>query len=133
MNLDNRTAPEVGDWVSGTSLMDERFIGYVEQIDQNGLVKIHVTQCDHESAVGNSVKAWFTHIERLPESAPSEYEALRGLMDLALMTRDREWFQELASKLADSRMKAMAHAGMQAASGISGLNRRFPRRVNLDF
>ncbi|MCZ8516179.1 hypothetical protein O9H85_28060 [Paenibacillus filicis] len=136
MNLDNdnRQAPRIGDWVSGTSLMDERFIGYVEAIDKNGLVKIYVTQCDHDAAVGSSIRAWFTHIDRLPEHDPSDIETLRSLMDLALMTRDRAWFDELAAKLANR--KSEPSPSLQADHGtpgtFGGSNRLF-RRVNTDY
>lgn len=100
MNSVGRLVPQIGDWVSGTSLMDERFIGFVESIDLNGLVKVRVTQCDHRIAVGHSLRAWYDHIQPLPANERSETESLRSMVDLALMARDRSWFEELSAELA---------------------------------
>ncbi|GAB2690812.1 IDEAL domain-containing protein [Paenibacillus thermoaerophilus] len=89
-----------GDWVSGTSTQDEKLIGFVESVNDNGIVKIRVTQSDREDAVGTSVEAQSAKVKRMPDTAPSAAEELRSLIDLALATRDREWFEELSARLA---------------------------------
>lgn len=88
-----------GDWVSGTSPMDEKFIGYVESMNKNGGLKVWVTQCDLESTIGTSIDAVIAKVKKLPDSSPETHEELRGLIELALMTHDEEWFQVLSSKL----------------------------------
>jgi hypothetical protein len=90
---------QVSDWVSGTSVHDEKFIGYVEAIDLNGMVKVMVTQCDHAEAVGLLVGSSLTKLEKLGEYEPNEETPLRSLMDLALMTRDLAWFNDLVAEL----------------------------------
>ncbi|WP_282937777.1 hypothetical protein [Paenibacillus sp. RC67] len=89
---------KVSDWVSGTSAEDEKFIGYVESIDVYGTVKVRVTQCDHEDAVGNIVSSSLAKLYKLTDYVPVE-EGLRSLLDLALMTRDQSWFEDLYANL----------------------------------
>ncbi|MCS7463778.1 hypothetical protein N0M98_27105 [Paenibacillus doosanensis] len=89
----------VGDWVSGTSLEDEKFIGYVESIDLYGMAKVRVTQCDHDGAVGEVLVASLAKMDKLAEYVPSEEADLRSLLDLALMTRDQAWFEDLYASL----------------------------------
>ncbi|GAA4869345.1 hypothetical protein GCM10023310_56320 [Paenibacillus vulneris] len=89
---------KVSDWVSGTSAEDEKFIGYVESIDAYGTVKVRVTQCDHEEAIGQVVTSSLGKLSKLTDYVPVE-AGLRSLMDLALMTRDQEWFDDLYANL----------------------------------
>ncbi|MEK8131910.1 IDEAL domain-containing protein [Paenibacillus filicis] len=89
-----------GDWVSGSSAADEKFIGYVESFNEHGAVLVRVTQSDHEEIVNTSIEASRIKIKKLPERSPSTREELLGLIDLALMTHDKEWFENLELKLA---------------------------------
>lgn len=89
-----------GDWVSGTTQEDERFIGYVESLEGNGLVKVRITQCDRPEIIGDWAEAKQSKISKLPEFEPSGETPLRALIEIALMTKDREWFAELSGKLA---------------------------------
>ncbi|WP_051620619.1 hypothetical protein [Paenibacillus sp. UNC451MF] len=89
---------KVSDWVSGTSAEDEKFIGYVESIDVYGTVKVRVTQCDHEEAIGEVVSSSLNKLSKLTDYVPVE-AGLRSLLDLALMTRDQSWFDDLYANL----------------------------------
>jgi hypothetical protein len=93
------TLIRVGDWVSGTSSLDEKFIGFVESTNNGGGLKVWVTQCDLESTVGTSIDAVLAKVKKLPDSSPETPDELRDLIELALMTHDQEWFQELSAKL----------------------------------
>lgn len=90
---------KAGDWVSGTSQIDEKFIGFVDEVQEDGFVKVWVTQCDREETVGTIVDAKLAKVKSLPDSAPSTPEELRSLIELALMTHDKAWFTELRAKL----------------------------------
>ncbi|MBP1153883.1 MULTISPECIES: hypothetical protein [unclassified Paenibacillus] len=101
-----------GDWVSGTTMEDERFIGFVESTEGNGLIKIRITQCDRPETVGDSAEAKLSKVNKLPVFEPTSETPLRSLIEIALMAKDREWFEELSNKLAastadqaDKRMK----------------------------
>ena len=90
----------VGDWVSGTSVEDERVFGYVEEIeDRAGLVAVRVLKSDHSEAVGQKVTSRKQRLKRLPFREPETEDELINLIDLALATRDRAWFEEIAAKL----------------------------------
>ncbi|PZE20228.1 hypothetical protein [Paenibacillus xerothermodurans] len=94
-----KQAVHISDWVSGTSVQDEKFIGFVQSIDAQGVVRVVVTQCDHEEAVGETVESSLHRLEKLAEYVPNEETPLRSLMDVALMTRDQAWFNDLISEL----------------------------------
>jgi hypothetical protein len=121
-----RLAPRLGDWVSGISPQDELFIGFVESTDSEGFAKVFVTQSDNTSAIGSTLKASLKQMETLPESALSEPESIRSLIDLALSTRDRGWFEELAGQLASSQSPraSVQDDGFQANDiGVRNRNR----------
>jgi hypothetical protein len=103
MEMVGRLAPRLGDWVSGISPQDERFIGFVESTDSEGFAKVFVTQSDNTAAIGSTLKASLKHMKTMPDSALSEPESIRSLIDLALSTRDRTWFEELVELLTSSQ------------------------------
>jgi hypothetical protein len=90
----------VGDWVSGTSQEDEKFIGYVEALYAEGGLRVRVTQSDHAEAVGRAVDSMTAKVAKLPVYVPVQKEELELLLDLALQTHDREWFDELTGRSA---------------------------------
>ena len=109
-----------GDWVSGTTEWDEFFMGYVERVGDDGVIKVVVTQCDNEEKLHFAIEMKAHKLRLVPDSAPTAAEELRSLMELALMTRDEVWFNELHQRLAAS---PAAQAGR-----LEGLNRsRFYR------
>ncbi|CAG7645810.1 IDEAL domain-containing protein [Paenibacillus allorhizosphaerae] len=119
-----------GDWVTGNSLEDEKFIGYVESIDLGGIAKVYVTQSDREEAVGRTVEGRLAKLERLPDYAPTEPADLQSLIDLALMTRDRAWFEQLR---AEQAIAAFASSkGSQQSPKLRGVSNMGTRRVNID-
>ncbi|MFK7696226.1 hypothetical protein [Paenibacillus sp. HJGM_3] len=89
-----------GDWVSGASVEDERFIGFVDSVSAgSGLVKVWVTQSDRAEGVGDLVEASLAKVKKLPDQEASAPDELQGLIELALQTHDRAWFEELTTRL----------------------------------
>ncbi|PYI50844.1 hypothetical protein [Paenibacillus flagellatus] len=88
----------VGDWISATSPEDEKLIGYVESVS-GGTLKVRVTQCDRPETVGTTVETKTSKAKKLPDYEPSAPEQLRDLIELALLTHDKPWFEELMAKL----------------------------------
>lgn len=87
---------KVGDWVSGVTVMDEKFIGFVDEADQPGIYRIVVTQSDRERIVGKRVGARASKVRKLDESSTAgSADETDVLIELALMTWDESWFQEL--------------------------------------
>lgn len=89
---------QVGDWVSGTSQLDEKFIGYVDSWADDQIVKVWVTQSDHDDIVGEFVQTKLSKIRKLDELSSFTQDELTSLIDLALLTKDKEWFQDLISQ-----------------------------------
>lgn len=95
---------QLGDWVSGTSVNDERVRGFVEEFSrQHGFAWIRVTQSDREASIGNVVETSLAKLEKLSDEGWQDEFALYDLIDLALATRDEQWFMELTSSLTDFR------------------------------
>lgn len=126
----------VGDWVSGVSQMDEKFIGYVDSMHGGQAAKIWVAQCDRSETVGTFVETALARVKKLPDYTPSTTEDLRSLIELALMTRDREWFDSLSARLAIAAAsgegaETLSHDGHPVRSRRSGfVPKRSDRRLN---
>lgn len=103
-----------GDWVSGKTANDEKFRGYVERIDSYGaVVKVKVLESDRESIIGMTVEAALTAVEPSATEGPRSEAELLDLIDLALQTRDRVWFDELSSQLAIMRGAGISSRGIR--------------------
>lgn len=90
---------QIGDWVSGTSLKDERFRGYIEEIHDTGYVTIRIIESDHKEAIGKVSKSHLQRIKKLDISPIQSIGQLQNLIDLALINQDKEWFMELTAEL----------------------------------
>jgi hypothetical protein len=92
---------EYGDWVQGRSRDGELIHGYVETIDSiQGIVKVNVVESDNEKAIGKSIWLLNKSAEKLPDLTVSTESQLLSLIDLALLSKDEQWFMELSTKLA---------------------------------
>jgi predicted RNA-binding protein with RPS1 domain len=75
--------------------------GYVETIDSiQGIVKVNVVESDNEKAIGKSIWILNKSAEKLPDVTVSNESQLLSLIDLALLSKDEQWFMELSTKLA---------------------------------
>lgn len=91
---------QMGDWVSGTSVNDERYRGYVEAVSkEQGSALIRVIESDRDSTVGRVVESSLTKLEPLSDEGWRDDKGLMALIDLALETNDHTWFLELTSSL----------------------------------
>ncbi len=95
----------MGDWVIGTTVMDERFIGFIDSVDSD-TCRIHVTQSDRERIVGKKVGARTSKVRKLDVHEPATEAELRSMIELALMTKDEAWFKALASRLSGDDVTA---------------------------
>jgi hypothetical protein len=88
-----------GDWVSGKSVNDEKFHGYIEALNAaQGTVKVKVTACDNEKSIGRTIECFMHTLELLPVEVRSDEGQLYDLIDLALSAKDKVWFMELTSQ-----------------------------------
>lgn len=132
MNPVNSALIREGDWVTGTSYKDEKFIGYVESMNENGVLKVWVTQCDLEETVGLTIETKLSKVKKLPDHTPSAPEELNSLIELALMTHDKEWFDALRAKLAAASPAAAGRNEQGQGTSINRLRlfRTAPRNRN---
>lgn len=89
----------IGDWVIGNYFGGTKFIGYIEDVEFNedfndelytiNLIKPHVSQIKR------------TIIAFSPLETEVRPEDLSLLIDLALLTKDKEWFDQLSNKLCE--------------------------------
>jgi uncharacterized protein YpiB (UPF0302 family) len=94
-----------GDWVSGKSVNDEKFHGYIEDLDyMNGTVKVKVTECDNESSLGRTIECFISSLEVLPLEILKHKGHLLNLIDIALSVRDEAWFMELTAQLKEVQL-----------------------------
>ncbi|MED4585028.1 IDEAL domain-containing protein [Brevibacillus choshinensis] len=89
----------VGEWVRGKTKKGELIHGFVESIDSTGsTVHVYVVNCDNDMTVGKVIAIPINRVELMNESSVIDEEQLRDLIDLALATRDQEWFRELVAR-----------------------------------
>jgi hypothetical protein len=101
MTMDDKYRFEYGDWVQGRSRDGELIHGYVETVDSiQEIVKVNVVESDNEKAIGRSIWLHNKSAEKLPDLTVSNESQLLSLIDLALLSKDQEWFMELTMKLA---------------------------------
>lgn len=97
--IDNSPLKE-GDWVKGKSPDGELLLGYLQNVDlMKGLVMVNVVKCDNEHQVGKTMMLQKKRVEKLPVSATKNEHQLTQLIDLALKTRDEQWFMDLSTEL----------------------------------
>lgn len=95
-----------GDWVQGRSRDGELIHGYVETMDSiQGLVKVNVVESDNEKTIGKSIWLLNKSAEKLPDLTVTNESQLLSLIDLALRSKDEQWFMELTTKLASNKSK----------------------------
>ncbi|MCA0986738.1 IDEAL domain-containing protein [Guptibacillus algicola] len=94
-----------GEWVKGKSVHDELVKGFVDSVnDYLGTIKIYVHECDNPETVGKVIETFQNRISVLEEQDLEKDETyILNLIDLALITKDKEWFLELSTQLNEIR------------------------------
>ncbi|HWO96633.1 MAG TPA: IDEAL domain-containing protein [Bacillus sp. (in: firmicutes)] len=100
---------KAGDWVKGKSREGELIHGYVEMIDsRQGAVKVNIVECDNEDMIGTTIWLLNNRVEKLPDVRTGSEEQILNLIDVALSTKDKQWFMELSEKLKSLRKTSEA-------------------------
>ncbi|WP_088011686.1 IDEAL domain-containing protein [Gottfriedia acidiceleris] len=100
MNLNNDSILKAGDWVKGNSMDGELVIGYIESLSiLDEIVKVNVITSDNKTTVGKTIPMLNKNVKKIPDSKVTNKEQIRFLIDLALVTGDEDWFNELSSQL----------------------------------
>lgn len=97
---EEKTILKTTDWVKGTSINGEMVIGFIDSVSMvQGAVYVTVAESDNEGIIGKTIPLAVKHVESLQQTAPKDSAQLDFLIDLALQTGDREWFEELTAEL----------------------------------
>lgn len=97
---DNQSFVTVGDWVTGHSINDELFTGFVEAVNAKlNTVKVYVTESDHKNTVGKTIETFQSKIKYFPPSVEPSKAHLLNLIDLSLISGDKDWFLQLTEDL----------------------------------
>ncbi|AEI39398.1 IDEAL domain-containing protein [Paenibacillus mucilaginosus] len=108
---------EEGQWVQGRTAEGELIQGWVESSDSlDRIVRVHVVNSDHVDILGKRVTVREAWLKALPANPFGGTEGVCDVIDLALSTRDRDWFLELTEQLGGSRRPAERGASSSAAS-----------------
>jgi hypothetical protein len=110
------------DWISGTTQEDEKFIGFVQSMKEDGALRVWVTQSDREAIVGSTIHSKLAKVRKLPDPTLSSEGEVKSLIELALDTHDKEWFEQLRAELAILSTVVRTSNG---ASRITKLKERF--------
>lgn len=121
MLTNGKSQLEIGDWVRGKSGDGELLHGYIESVNSlQDIVKVHVVACDNKEMVGKTIQLPRQWLKQLPVSAVDREESILSLIDLALETRDEQWFLELFEVL--NALRTHAKESKPARRGISAPN-----------
>jgi NACalpha-BTF3-like transcription factor len=91
---------EISDWVQVRTDNGELIHGFIETINQvQGITRIFVVKSDNEQSVGKPVVVRDNVMKKLPEMSFDTADDLESLIDIALLTWDEQWFDELTGKL----------------------------------
>nr|WP_139368129.1 IDEAL domain-containing protein [Priestia abyssalis] len=95
---------KAGDWIKGKSREGELIHGYIENIDSlQEAVKVNIVECDNEDMIGTTIWLLNNRVEKLPVATMNSEQQILNLIDLALSTKDEQWFMELSEKLTSLR------------------------------
>jgi len=99
----------ISDWVKAKTKNGELIHGFVETVDaEQKLVTLFVVQSDNDESIGKSVVVREQWLRKLPTYTLADAEPIKGLIDIALSTRDEEWFNELTQALTSLSQNAGA-------------------------
>lgn len=93
---------QVGEWVQGETWDKQRIYGYIIKIeDPEDIMKVYIVDSVNKELIGRMIHVLSKSIEKVPDTVVTEEAALEQLIDIALLTKDEEWFERLIAQLKD--------------------------------
>lgn len=100
----NKMILKTSDWVKGKSRHGELIFGYIDSMNVlKEAVNVTVVESDNKAIIGMTIAMPIQIVESIPAAEKKEVAELEFLIDLALATDDKEWFQELSSQLNEKK------------------------------
>ncbi|WP_281862702.1 IDEAL domain-containing protein [Planomicrobium okeanokoites] len=104
MTNTNKAILKNNDWVKGISRHGEMIIGFVDSMSlEQEAVHVVVAESDNEELIGKTIPMHFNQVEVIPTATSKNAGELEFLIDLALSTGDKEWFEELSAELNEKK------------------------------
>ena len=98
--MERRLSFQVGDWVQGETWDKQRIYGYAVKLeDPEDIMKVYVVDSVNKKLVGRMIRVLSKSFQKVPDSTVEEEAPLAQLIDLALLTKDEEWFEQLTEQV----------------------------------
>ena len=109
MNLEKGKL-EVGDWVRAKTTNGELIHGYlVKAHPEYSKAALKVIRSDNEHIIGSTLRLYKEDIIKLDNRPKYTVKQLETLIDMALASKDKQWFIELSTEL--KKIKGNDHTG----------------------
>lgn len=90
---------QAGDWVQGETWDKQHIYGYIVKLDSpEDIIKVYIVRSVNKELEGRMIRVLAKSLHHVPEQEPSS-PALTQLIDVALLTKDEQWFEELTEQL----------------------------------
>ncbi|CQR47562.1 IDEAL domain protein [Paraliobacillus sp. PM-2] len=111
MEMNDKYAIQIGDWVRAKSSKGGLIHGFVEknELDHN-VIQLRVVASDNKMLTGQSIQINQSKIDRLSSEFSKTENQIHVLIDMALETHDEDWFNDLVAQL--NQLKKQKDADM---------------------
>lgn len=99
MNKQEQNEVMIGDWVNLRSSKGQWIHGYVEKrIGDNDLVQLRVVSSENQLLSNQTIQVQVSKVTKEHDNEQYSAGELKQLIDLALLTNDKAWFDALMSE-----------------------------------
>lgn len=99
MSAINHRMLEIGDWVKGKTENEALIHGYIEDFRLPTQIKIKVIASDQQAIIGSTIQLEAKHVHHAPSFDIDTEGQIHNLIDMALASKDEQWFHELSKTL----------------------------------
>ncbi|MCZ0701968.1 uncharacterized protein YpiB (UPF0302 family) [Natronobacillus azotifigens] len=90
---------QVGDWVETESSKGQRILGFIEKdTEEENMLQLRVIMSDNDMLTGHSIQVNQSKLTMQESNSNYSVQELAQLIDLALLTNDKAWFDELTAQ-----------------------------------
>jgi len=99
MDKKNKYQAKIGDWVKLKSSKGELISGYIEkEANEEDFLQLRVVASENQLILGQSIRVQMHKVKKQKDSEYYSVGELKQLIDLALLTNDKAWFDSLMKK-----------------------------------
>ncbi len=97
--MKNKIHFNVGDWVQGETWDKQKIYGYAVKIeDPEDIMKVYIVDSVNKELIGRMIHVLSKSMGKVPK-ADLEETQIEQLIDIALATKDEQWFGQLITQL----------------------------------